>query len=1568
MQRYSIILLISTWLALQFSSAVAVPVSVRVAADNDDAEERISDGNMYRNSPDLEFVYDNFVGGLQIVGMRFRNLAVPQGATINSAYLEFETDETDSGSTNLVIFGQDTDDANQFANNDGNISSRARTAATVNWSPSAWNSVNQLHQTPDISTIIKEIVDRAGWSSGNDIVIMVEPGTGCSNVNCQRTAESNDGESASAPLLVLDYSVGGGGGAVCETFVDNFSSVSYSNQDGTANWASDWNEVGDNDSASDGDIEIDSGRLQLEGDGSSSTALGAPYIEREADLSSYTSATLTFDYAETGSWEGNDDIDIYMSADGGNNWTLIQRFTNDQGSTEQQFSQDISAYIASNMRIAFVENANSSSELFFFDDVQIEACGVIVPVSPSLAYFQMDELTWNGSTDEVVDSSGNDNHGTAVGNANTVNPGQVCLGGDIPFNNTDGTQDAVDTELDLDSDIGTVGSIIFWYKPDTNWNGGGDRMLVDASTTADNKYFFVALLNSGALRFRVEDSADDDFELNTSAKSFNAGEWHHIAITWDLPGDRFEIYIDGTLDTSSTPNTSGSWGSLGTVYMGDNRSTYHPEGTANSANGVIDEVYIYNSVRTSGEIQTDMNATHSCPVTLGPYAWFQLDQLAGIWDGTSGEVVDQEGTATSANALGTGSGVDTVTAQVCRGVDIPDNSTDAAQYGIDTSIDVDDDIGNRGSINFWYKSDVNWSGGGDRALFDASPDDLTPDDKFFLLMLRNDGALQFAIEDNATDDFIFTTATQSFLANVWVHVAVNWDMSGNREIYINGTLAATDSNGTSGTIGELRTLYFGDNRSDYHFGGTSNSANGVIDEVYIYDSTRTAGEITTDMNATHTCAVQPLDHFTINVGTAAANACSAFPITITAEDSSNSTVTDYTGTVAITTSSSNGNFAAGSPAPTNNLNPNPDSDDNGSVGYTFDSADNGQIAITISNPHIELLTITVNDASASVTSISSAITFTEAGFTVEDVDAQMAGSNEVVAGRDHAIRITAVRLDPTTGCGTATGYSGSRDLKLWRTKNGSDPSTVNPTLGGHTLPTLEPGGTNSVTFSSGVANLDLATTDIGKYSINVADRSGTFTAADIVGNTAEMTVRPFGIGITNIVAGATTNPENSTSGGATFSSAGGNFSATVSGVLWSSADDTDDDGVLDTGSYNNNTVAPGYDWDSPWTISSFTPATGTVGTLTNASFSQGSFSSGSQTVANLTYDEVGSFTFQANGADFLGTSGVNFSSDTIIVGRFYPDHFVLSDQLLVNRSDIAACASIFTYMGENFEVSYDLTAMSAGGASITQNYTTASGFAKLDTVTELNYGAVDTSTAVDLTSRLNTGTPTISFVSGVANDLTDTLSLNRLTTGADGPYSLSVGIAPSDDDAVQLNSYDLDVTGSGNTHALIETATINFGRAVVENTFGSELIELDMPLQIELFDGTNFITNTNDNCTSIATSDLVLSNDVETAQTDGNIQVLAGQTSDATIAFDPVASGYGGLSFCPPGNPACTPTSGNAGYIDVEVDLSPTGLDYPWLQYDWDGDGVFDDNPSATATFGIYKGNDVNIYMQQVYQ
>jgi hypothetical protein len=175
-------------------------LNIRVNSGNDDVEES-SSGSMYITSSDLELVDDSTSNGIdQTVGIRFTDIILPQGSTITSAYIEFETDTTDSVSTSLTIHAQDSDDAPAFSSATNNVSSREKTSASFTWEPSEWNTVSEKHQTPDDSLehLVQEVVDRPGWIPGNDMVFIIT-GTGT------RTAEAYEGESANAPLLHIEY-------------------------------------------------------------------------------------------------------------------------------------------------------------------------------------------------------------------------------------------------------------------------------------------------------------------------------------------------------------------------------------------------------------------------------------------------------------------------------------------------------------------------------------------------------------------------------------------------------------------------------------------------------------------------------------------------------------------------------------------------------------------------------------------------------------------------------------------------------------------------------------------------------------------------------------------------------------------------------------------------------------------------------------------------------------------------------------------------------------------------------------------------------------------------------------------------------------------------------------------------------------------------------------------------------------------------------------------------------------------------------------------------------------------
>ncbi len=173
-----------------------------VGGDSDDAEEALINGEVYWASTDLELINDPGWRGEQIVGIRFSGVDFPQRPTIHNVYIQFKVDKTSSEATSLRIVGQDIDNATTFGYSTGNISSRVRTEAETWWSPAAWTKVGEAglnQRTPDISSVINEIINRPGWSRGNSIVILI---TG----TWKRVAFAYEGDPYGAPLLHVAYS------------------------------------------------------------------------------------------------------------------------------------------------------------------------------------------------------------------------------------------------------------------------------------------------------------------------------------------------------------------------------------------------------------------------------------------------------------------------------------------------------------------------------------------------------------------------------------------------------------------------------------------------------------------------------------------------------------------------------------------------------------------------------------------------------------------------------------------------------------------------------------------------------------------------------------------------------------------------------------------------------------------------------------------------------------------------------------------------------------------------------------------------------------------------------------------------------------------------------------------------------------------------------------------------------------------------------------------------------------------------------------------------------------------
>ncbi len=716
------------------------------------------------------------------------------------------------------------------------------------------------------------------------------------------------------------------------------------------------------------------------------------------------------------------------------------------------------------------------------------------------------------------------------------------------------------------------------------------------------------------------------------------------------------------------------------------------------------------------------------------------------------------------------------------------------------------------------------------------------------------------------------------------------------------------------------------------------------DEIFYIDNVRIFG-----------CQVVTLDHFRITPATTAASTCLPNAITIAAEDASNNLLTNYTGTVAISNSTGHGNWSVNTAA--NVTNPNPDNDDDGAVGYTFLAADAGDIVLDLSNTHAETLTITVSDAAAAVSSTSVAITYADNVFVITEDPVQ-------VAGRPQAMSI-AMWTNDGSNCFIDTNYDYNPvTLTASIDRAGVLPGAADPTIGATTIPDTPASVGVALDFSTtpGQASFTLGTSDVGQYRLTLVDNSNLHADVPISGSSALLTVRPFGIAVTAIEVPPvpTPNPGGTLPVSAVFTVAGGDFSATAAGVLWDLADDGEGgigDGVIDAGrSFDDNAVAPSYAWDTTLAVSGtgFTPATGAPGGLNNGSVAQASFSGGSATVANLQYTEVGSFTLQSSATDYLGEPTADIVGDDIVVGRFVPASF---DVAINGNGAFAEACGVFTYLGQEFAWAIAPTitveALNALGNRTAQY---RDGFAKLGAT------SVTADASQDDTTPGSDANPLLVSYSAAAMGFTvNNDGTVDYTFGADDwRYGPDASVTKSDNSQVapfvadinpeisQVADGEVTTPYAPGTHVLDPTGNnLRFGRLRMENTHGSEVDPLIMPAFAEYWTGAGFARNLLDTCTAIS---------------NGHLREVAGNPvglSTPTVINNPASAGDVNYNYPPPG-------AGNVGFVETTTDLSlATHL---WLRFDWDGDGVFDNDPVARATFGIYDGNPVQIYTQQVYE
>lgn len=378
--------------------------------------------------------------------------------------------------------------------------------------------------------------------------------------------------------------------------------------------------------------------------------------------------------------------------------------------------------------------------------------------------------------------------------------------------------------------------------------------------------------------------------------------------------------------------------------------------------------------------------------------------------------------------------------------------------------------------------------------------------------------------------------------------------------------------------------------------------------------------------------------------------------------------------------------------------------------------------------------------------------------------------------------------------------------------------------------------------------------------------------------------------------------------------------------------------------------------------------------------------SGTGTRVNDTasYSEVGGLTLALEDATFASVDNADSSvaervipqTAPIQVGRFVPDRFVVAPANAPQfRTFGAACAATrsFTYLGQSFGYMTApvalVTAQNAAGVTTT-NYRES--LWKITTTAPSDvtqtYGN-GTGTAID--ASLATNAPTVT----PANNGTGTVTVSALDRIAHtrpaapiAPFNADISLTIAVRDDSEADGQITTTTATPfNAMAFDSGTQFRFGRLQLGSGSGSQLVALALPVEVQYWNGSAFVTNAADNCTTLAAANVGL----------GNFIGLASGDTAPSIA-GAFSAGRKTLLLSPPGG-------SKVGTVDVVINLNatagafsscttfapapaPSAANLAHLRGRWCGPSLaYDRDTTARARFGVYRGSEEVIFVRENY-
>ncbi|KXJ61772.1 MAG: agglutinin biogenesis protein MshQ [Alteromonas sp. Nap_26] len=455
------------------------------------------------------------------------------------------------------------------------------------------------------------------------------------------------------------------------------------------------------------------------------------------------------------------------------------------------------------------------------------------------------------------------------------------------------------------------------------------------------------------------------------------------------------------------------------------------------------------------------------------------------------------------------------------------------------------------------------------------------------------------------------------------------------------------------------------------------------------------------------------------------------------------------------------------------------------------------------------------------------------------------------------------------------------------------------------------------------AEFTLQYPDAGELSL-----TGTITdRTTISGSSNIFTVRPFGFAMDILNdSGTSTNANGyaTNADGSLLKRTGENFVLGLRTVQWVDGEDSNNDGIPDNfAELANNNTAEHYSGSVTLTPQQILPAGGTAGSLSATAVN---FDNEGQVSLALNYDEVGTISIAAQ-STYLTNSTV--LGEVNNVGRFAPSDFALTGNV------VAACTAndAFNYFGQPIsEVSFSLTALNQNGNRTVNYY---NGFDKL---TSVGLQVEHDGSLLDRLENINAiGWPQ-SGATGQISFSDNDIAFSRLgSTALDGAYINAAIVLVADSGQIEGANFNGLSCGGSCVDDFGGAISFAYGRATLINNYGGADEALLLPLRTQYWDGQTWRINANDSCTGFEHANITDASGELISSEDGTLNEGAYTTGEGMRLSSPNGAGNYPVSYTPDA----------------------------WLLWDWDGDGEADNPPSATLTYGVYRGNDNIIYKRE---